>query len=725
MLSLLTVVVLSQSFSCDVGLERWRSLGLSPPCVVLNVPQAQRVAAAKKAWGLSDEAATCAIEATETRTSRLDARSSSSNPWLVCVERWPGEVALWAGAEEVQLWIPSSGRLDWDAALAGLAKRADAVVVARRLLKLHSPSALVLARLVLARAPEETAAVFETLRSARDTVLALGLPLIEEASLRAAPASCEALATVGQTVLLAALEGDELQLAAETWRQLPQCARDGVSRRGLWTSVVSGLADVTADLDLRDALALALVVDGQLEAARSVARWAAHSGVDAGPGEHPDPQPLVRAVLALQLEGRRMVDPWEAAVLFRQRRFPAEALGVLLPLLAPNEDFARTQLAWALKDRARAAPRDEDPALAARRGEARQRAQARLRSLPMRGAPEVADAGPVRSVNAPSVFVERKTAWKGSAVRVAPSEVQGLPEGFYPVRAEKTGRRTVVLATSRRVDPAGEVSMAGLWLLLSTRAPGGWETLYLGLREHHPFRAQTLSAVPLLEGDVVRLDVDEAPLDEQTVTFPPMRTRTRVVRTHVVLETSLAALRRDTDGDGVPDLLEARLLLDPTKKDTDGDGLSDRDDPTPRLDDRLPVTPRAEVLNAFLELMAGEEARPAALVVVPAGAPAKRAVSTGVFVRGVLDDVQYLVGTPGELAGLRPLRCLITLSPAEYAAAQAAFGLFFPMSLEVHVSPDGQRAWIDWSEDWRGGSVSGVRDAQGRWVLTEETTWIT
>lgn len=43
-----------------------------------------------------------------------------------------------------------------------------------------------------------------------------------------------------------------------------------------------------------------------------------------------------------------------------------------------------------------------------------------------------------------------------------------------------------------------------------------------------------------------------------------------------------AALRKDTDGDGWTDLLEARLHTDPARADSDGDGLPDPLDPAPR-----------------------------------------------------------------------------------------------------------------------------------------------
>lgn len=49
-------------------------------------------------------------------------------------------------------------------------------------------------------------------------------------------------------------------------------------------------------------------------------------------------------------------------------------------------------------------------------------------------------------------------------------------------------------------------------------------------------------------------------------------------------ELTLEALRKDSDGDGLTDLLEAQLLLDPGQADSDADGLSDSLDAAPNVD---------------------------------------------------------------------------------------------------------------------------------------------
>lgn len=47
---------------------------------------------------------------------------------------------------------------------------------------------------------------------------------------------------------------------------------------------------------------------------------------------------------------------------------------------------------------------------------------------------------------------------------------------------------------------------------------------------------------------------------------------------------SLAELRRDSDGDGLTDILEEQLLIDPHNPDTDRDGIEDYYDPQPNVD---------------------------------------------------------------------------------------------------------------------------------------------
>ncbi|HEV7519370.1 MAG TPA: hypothetical protein VGR07_24025, partial [Thermoanaerobaculia bacterium] len=61
----------------------------------------------------------------------------------------------------------------------------------------------------------------------------------------------------------------------------------------------------------------------------------------------------------------------------------------------------------------------------------------------------------------------------------------------------------------------------------------------------------------------------------------------------------LAEIARDSDGDGLTDLVERRLGLDPAKADTDGDGLPDAADPAPNARLRAPVNDEQEIAAAL------------------------------------------------------------------------------------------------------------------------------
>jgi hypothetical protein len=58
-------------------------------------------------------------------------------------------------------------------------------------------------------------------------------------------------------------------------------------------------------------------------------------------------------------------------------------------------------------------------------------------------------------------------------------------------------------------------------------------------------------------------------------------TITRTESSKETVRVDLAAAAQDTDGDGIPDLVERRLLLDPTRSDSDGDGVPDPMDAVP------------------------------------------------------------------------------------------------------------------------------------------------
>ena len=625
--------------------------------------------------------------------------------WRRCAEAWPSTALFWIGA------IKSTPFGSPPFSVAALNGVDGGVTIADRLLEIDVAPSADLLEVILKQQPSRLVELLSRPMLSDVEAVKLALPRIEKPPRSFTSAEWDAL---GIAALRYALSAGHLQLAAETWLTLPPDCRARLGRRPL--SRVSfelrskGEEVVEESGDQRPLLALALANIGKLDEARRIPRVE-------GPARREAFETDVSAFSAFIVHGVP-TDVWEAALEASQQRIPFELLPLVLDFVAPYEDMLANQVKWFLEDTREdreALPADLQRRLAAHREAARVKLAARAKGLLVNAA--TVDAGTVALPQPPWPWKETKPSGTRN-----PDTAQPRIRGFWPVRWERQGKRTVVLAASQRLDPTGEVSQGGFWLLISTKA-GPWKEVYLGFSDHRPFTPRTLSRVPLIDAkDVVRVEVDEAPLDDRSITFPPIAMRAETKRSGVVLQSTLGELTQDSDADGLSDLVEARLLMNPKSSDTDGDGLLDAVDPTPRLDDRLPPTVKAEALNAFFESSA-ERRKPAAIVLSPGKQGLDAAI--GPFRQVDLDDVRWLVGTPDVLGGLQPLTRVVTVSQAELEAVQMMFGLSFPMYLTVHASKDGKHALIVWSESWRGGAARLDKDEKGVWKVEVILSWVT
>ncbi len=670
---------------------RWAKVGLKAPCTVLTgATPAARIAAAQKEWKLTFAQAQCAVEATADETA-------AHQVWRRCVEQWPDQPMFWHAT-----------LLTWDqrAELATLlAKLPQAPVdggrsLADQLLDVEYGPASQLASFILRGDRSRLTALLSDSRVGSDARFAIALEVLESRE----PTGAEWDALL-EPMLFTPLSGGYGLTATELWLRLP-----GPLRAKAATSLQ--LLPLKSDNrgSLRPMLALGLIALGQKDEARKIV-------IPAPEKDSYSDEALIGDAVAWHLTGKRAATPWDAAISARTAHDLRtwEAWLALMPYLHPHEALFSERFARMEKyEREGNLPEEKVYAAWAAR------AQELLKKERPFEPRVTTDAGVITAAlpgTLPSPFVERAAPWKGPAAKPIGLKGLGTPRRYWPVRAEKQGRRTVVLAFSQRFDPVGEVSPGGYWLLVSNGG-GEWQELYLCLGDHRPFHALEKSSVPLLDAkDIVRIAMEDAPINEKSITFPPIATSAPTRRGLVVLEAPLSALARDSDADGLSDLVEARLLLDPQKKDTDGDGVIDGDDATPRLDDRLPSTPLAEVYNAFFEDFLTGRKQPSALIVPPGGSP------MGTPRTADLNDVRFLQGEGASLGGLRTLVRIITLSEGELEAARARFGAFYPMSIEVFLN-GADHAFIEWSEGWRGGACRVDRDEKGLLVVTSLGSWI-
>ncbi|TPE42463.1 thrombospondin type 3 repeat-containing protein [Pontibacter mangrovi] len=148
-----------------------------------------------------------------------------------------------------------------------------------------------------------------------------------------------------------------------------------------------------------------------------------------------------------------------------------------------------------------------------------------------------------------------------------------------------------ILFTDDRFDESRE----GIWVALYDESKQ-WKCYYTGLAQGKPLFLKWDSRLPLLK-DSGRLQIEAAFLREfySPKHFFPIHD---AVKDGVTVEIDLKAIIADTDGDGLSDVTEAKLGLDPSLRDTDRDGIIDSLDPNPRFN--LPRTDFSVIYQALL-----------------------------------------------------------------------------------------------------------------------------
>jgi hypothetical protein len=305
-----------------------------------------------------------------------------------------------------------------------------------------------------------------------------------------------------------------------------------------------------------------------------------------------------------------------------------------------------------------------------------------------------------------------------------------LPAGFGMIRAERQGERAVAIGVSQDLDPVGEVSAGAYWVILSSDGGRSWDPpLYTGLRVNQPWVVRAVSDLPLLADGPLRhlqIEVEIAEIDDTRITFPPIGLATKRTAKGLYLDIPLELLEQDSDGDGLTDLVEERLLTDPASRDTDGDGLEDAVDPLPAIPyQRAAPTARARALAAFVAGLWKDGT--GALIEGVSGGPQPLGGVVGTSGGSPLaPKTLYLVADRALFATLSPGRRVVVLNDEEMAAAEKRFGSFFPARLELFVfDRSGRRAYAVWSASWEGGQTLLEENADGSWKASRTTGWIT
>ncbi|MCR9096298.1 MAG: hypothetical protein NXI30_18890 [bacterium] len=297
------------------------------------------------------------------------------------------------------------------------------------------------------------------------------------------------------------------------------------------------------------------------------------------------------------------------------------------------------------------------------------------------------------------------------------------------VRTDRRGDLVARVHLNQDVDPMGEVGGGGYWLSFSPDGGKRWtRRFYTGLRAHFPYVVESESEIPILAGEMVQLAVEIEEIDTSTISFPPIGLGSKRREAGRLLTVSLEALAKDSDTDGLTDLLERALLLDPASSDSDGDGLPDAFDALPRTPYRLEAdSARADALKAAIPHLFGSGLH--ARVVAPVSAAdfddahIERALGSPVGEGS--ERTLFVVGDNVDFSAISVAARVVVLSPEESAAIDEHTGVFYPISIGLFIlDHDERRGYLGWGGGWTGGAL-GFKRIFGRWTVEVLSHWMT
>ncbi|HEX6642041.1 MAG TPA: hypothetical protein VF215_13060, partial [Thermoanaerobaculia bacterium] len=302
------------------------------------------------------------------------------------------------------------------------------------------------------------------------------------------------------------------------------------------------------------------------------------------------------------------------------------------------------------------------------------------------------------------------------AAKVAAST--NLPPFVHPIRMERNGDELAAVAISSAVDPAGEVALGGYWILRSRDGGRTWSEYYTGLRQNMPYVVVPASRLSLMDGDRLRIEVEVQELDTSSITFPPVALRLARTQKNLYLDLPWAELTRDSDGDGVTDLLEERIVTDPHDADTDGDAMPDAEDGLPQVAFAGGAGVEAEILASALDDFSLGGGR--IVVGIPEAETASCQIGTSAISHGVL----FLVSNRASFAPLTMDGRAVVLTKDELTAYTKKFGPIYPAQVRHFViEHGGTRAILELNQSWSGITYLLTKTKDG-WTKRALTSWI-
>lgn len=123
----------------------------------------------------------------------------------------------------------------------------------------------------------------------------------------------------------------------------------------------------------------------------------------------------------------------------------------------------------------------------------------------------------------------------------------------------------------------------GYWIALSNDNGKNWKRYYTGLTVNKNYYFKLNSKIPLWKNsNTIQVEVVKVKkISDRVIMLSPEKFAT--VKDSIAIELDISKTIKDSDNDGLTDIVEDRMFLNPNNPDTDGDGITDSKDKNPRF----------------------------------------------------------------------------------------------------------------------------------------------
>jgi len=303
-------------------------------------------------------------------------------------------------------------------------------------------------------------------------------------------------------------------------------------------------------------------------------------------------------------------------------------------------------------------------------------------------------------------------------------EIQNVKVGPIPrmsiIKEERFNNKWAILYTDSKYDDFIYGGW-GYWIALSNDAGKTWNKYYTGISENYYYFFKRTSNIPLWK-DSSTLQIESVIVRQITQVSHPIPAEFELIEDGLAVQINIYDIILDSDNDGLTDICEEKMLLNPSYPDTDGDGINDFVDTNPRFKSKK--SSRSFIYETLIDGFNPNKQGVMEIDTIKSSPLKKSRKNQNSF---DLETVNILVTDDPLLQQLNPKKqTLIILTSEEYVKYIEKYPSHF---IESNLSPmfkcdNFDDTFLIHTRELTGGSTYLVQKTKNGWKISVLSSWI-